>query len=198
MKTIKIKKGEHKSNEWYKLFFGFKIERIYTFTEKSTYNLGDEDQQDWNKLFGFTSGIFIKFKVLFKTDERIKYCDFKVRVPFSKKWYWCVFMPYHWNSARFGCRYNKIDNTYEFDSYVYDNGFRRYDNNFCTHPLNREIVFTISKAKEAYMFKIKGRYDMRVWRKTVVVNKTKDIGITLPSFFGGNEVAPNDVEYLTK
>ena len=79
---VKIKKGQHKSNEWYKLFFGFKIERIYTFSEKSTYDLGDEDQQDWNKLFGFTSGIFIKFKVLFKTDERIKYCDFKVKVPF--------------------------------------------------------------------------------------------------------------------
>jgi len=194
MKVV-IKKGQHKSNEWYRLFFGNKIERVYKFTKNSIYDLGDEDQKDWNKLFGFTSGILPKFKVFFNTDERIKYCDFKIRLG---KWYWCVFMPYHWNSARFGCRYNTVTKEYEFDSYVYDNGFRRYDGSICSHFLDKEIVFTINKTKETYQFKVKGRYDDKEWRKSVIVNKTKSFGIILPAFFGGNEVAPNDVEYLVK
>jgi hypothetical protein len=191
---VKIKKGQHKSNEWYKLFFGSKLERTYVFTEKSTYDLKDDDQKDWNKLFGFTSGIFIKFKVLFNTDERIKYCDFKVRVPFSKKWYWCVFMPYHWNSARWVCRYNTVDNTYELTSYVYDRGFRVYDNKILKVDLHKKVQLSIEKFKTAYYFK--GVNNMIVWEKVIDVEQTKNYGVTLPAFFGGNEVAPNNIEYL--
>jgi hypothetical protein len=195
MKAV-IKKGQHKSNEWYRLFFGNKIERVYKFTKNSIYNLSDEDQKDWNKLFGFTSGILPKFKVFFNTDERIKYCDFKIRLG---KWYWCVFMPYHWDSARFGWRYNTVSNRIELDAYVYDNGYRKFNNKFYSTVLDNNLIMSIEKNKlfsNSYLFKIVSETGFAVWKEEIKVKNVNNIGITLPLFFGGNEVAPNKIEII--
>lgn len=59
MKTIKTKKGNH-----YSLPFIFqlrwkakKVEKEFTFTKDSVYNLDNEDQKDWNKLTGVSFNI---------------------------------------------------------------------------------------------------------------------------------------------
>lgn len=36
----------------------YMIKKCFTFTDSCKYNLGDEDQLDWNKLFGVSFGIF--------------------------------------------------------------------------------------------------------------------------------------------
>lgn len=67
---FKIKKNKHYSNRFiYKLFNLFNLDRRIKFkvmfNESSYYNLGNPNQSDINKLFGFSNGLHHKNSVRF-------------------------------------------------------------------------------------------------------------------------------------
>lgn len=194
METITVKKEKHTSNEWYALFVGKTIKRTYVFTEDSKYIINNVDQFDWNKLFGFTSGILPVVKLLSNNDERIKYCDFKIKLGSR---FLCLFLAYHWNSARYGWRYLPDTNLFEVDSYVYNKGYRKFKGVLASYQVNDTVDFSIEKTKSSYKYKVKARHRLKTYIREVEVVITKFYGITLPLYFGGNIAAPKDVK-ITK
>lgn len=188
------------------LKFSKKITRKVTFTEASKYILYDGssisvDQEDLNKLFGFTSGIFGRFGKKVENSP-------KQDLPY-------YYSAAHWNSARFVWRYNPSTDKMEITWYVYDNAIRLYNvADICTLDFNREYYMTILKNKQSYTFIIceldvksndteQINEDMsieiknynKIWEKEIKVSSNISIfGKVLTLFFGGNRTAPCNIK----
>jgi len=194
MKTLRVKKGKHASNDWYGITFKAETSFDFIFDNDSTYNLEGEDQKDWNKLFGFTDCILPRLRFLAKEDVRNVYCDFKI--PFTKK-NLAVFFPRHWRSARFAWRYNIAEKVFELTYYVYVDGKRMFGSENETYVLffNKRITARIEKIEpNQHFFIIKDYQGKSYFSKTITTTKHTIWGITLPMFFGGNCAAPNTIK----
>lgn len=181
------------------------IEKKVKFTESSKYILYDGniisvDQEDLNKLFGFTSGIFGRI------GEKLENTP-KQDLPY-------YYTSAHWNSARFVWRYNPSTDKMEITWYIYDNGIRMYNtSDIVSIDFDKEYVMSITKNKKTYTFKI---YELLapktaikkvlllndyklIWNKEIMVsNVISNIGKKLVLFFGGNKVAPNNIKISIK
>jgi hypothetical protein len=171
MRKITIKKGRHLSNQLtgiHLMSTGVRFEVM--FTEESKYILEGEDQYDWNKLYGISHGFF----------------------PLVKSYMM------HYNSSRFGWRYNTDFNCYEVTPYYYINGERYFHNN----------VIGVLDPNRVYICEITPWYDKVVYSITdkesgaSILNFespekiTSYHGFIAPAYFGGNMPAPKDVSYL--
>ena len=187
-----IKKGQHvccNDEVWFT--FGKNIKASYIFTEETIYDLKNNDQYDWCKLFGFTDCLLPRFRVLNTEDVRVNTCDFKIKILNRVV---AFFRPVHWQSARFVWRYNTEKQVFESTSYCYVKGVRTYDNNIFEISLNNRIDFWIYKQAKDYQFIVEKESKMIFDKVEEAKQKTKPYGYYLGFFFGGNQLVPNDIK----
>lgn len=182
---IKIKKGHHRSNEWLKFTFKKSFAYLFDFSF-AIYHLEGDNQFDWNKLFGITGCLFPRLRLLKSTDERLAYCDLKIKVGDK---YLCFFTPVHWNSCRIGWRYNESQNgLFQVTPYVYLQGYRLYDYETITLLPNNEVQIYLTKTRGSYLINISDK-------PTVCIpSKNSVFGFTCTCYFGGNKTAPRNLE----
>jgi len=139
------------------------------FTPSCRYNLGDDDQLDWNKLFGFSTQLL--------PSEGIR--------------------PSHCNSVRFGWRYNKEADRIEVCAYYYINKVRHYAENSGGKIASLEIDKTyffeiIPNNAGGYLLLVSDNHGVSYFNEAVEV-KQSIFGWHLCFFFGGNESAPQKI-----
>lgn len=169
---VKIKKGNHWSNQLYGLLFRNKYCFEFSFCETAKYDLKSEDQYDLNKLAGIA--------------------DFKLFLNGKLK------NPAHIQSCRVGWRY--VNGKFQIASYTYVNGKRHVTKDGVSIISGRTYVVKISKIRSGYMLMVKDKYDDKIilTRMTETMKRPTSISIKLPGYFGGNRTAPNDIEYYFK
>lgn len=171
MKEVKIKKGRHLSNMITKPMF--KKQAVITaevvFTESCMYEIAPQEQKDWNKLFGMSFGFFPPFK---------------------------QFMM-HYNSARFGWRYNTLKRVIEVTPYLYDKGKRLYAEILGMKPAELKIgekyLMSIIPLKDEVTYEILDAFGNVVFRETIHQAVPSLKGWFAPPYFGGNITAPHNI-----
>ena len=159
-----IKKGNHKSGLRFCLNYNKKEQtKAVVFKPDCVYLLNDIDQHDINKLFGWSSGL------------------------------------HHKNSARFGWLYNQVTKNIELHTYCYINGIRDLNNTFiCYLDINKPAILKLEQFYDKYIFTVEYKQtsstSVNVYTKNVnIPNKIPKLGYNLYPYFGGNNVAPNDI-----
>jgi hypothetical protein len=174
MKLIKIKEGQHLSNQMTGIRFltNGVIEFDVMFDEQSRYLLGDGDQYDWNKLYGCSWGFFPLID------------SFQM----------------HYNSSRFGWRYMPDTGTYELTPYYYIKGERKF-NSSIKAVLNENEVYncTITPWYDHVIYKV---IHKATGNEVLYFESEEEIvdynGFLAPGYFGGNKKAPKNISYLFK
>lgn len=165
-----IKKGKRRPKlipDFVSLFFFFgkkTITKYYNFATGCDYNLGDVDQYDINKLFGFT----------FNTLPSITN----------------MLAPFHINSCRLGWRF--INNKMEILPYEYINSERIMRSPIAELDLNKWYEFEIVIDKTNVTYNIYDG-DVVLVSYNTHIEKVSFFGHYMGLYFGGNEVAPNDI-----
>jgi hypothetical protein len=152
-----IKKGGHYSSPLsFKLHTGRKsFSTVVKFDESCRYDLGNDNQLDWNKLGGLSYG-------------------------------------YHkHNSVRIAWRYNKAVDKIELALYCYIDGERHISKFHELFPIN-EKIYVIASAISTEIHSIAVINDEYCFADIQRVIKPK-WGYYLNPYFGGNEVAPHDI-----
>lgn len=178
---IRFKKGKHLSSQFPKLRFGLwnngQVICKVKFTNSCKYNLGGEDQLDWNKLAaGAAWGFF----------------------PLVKQYM------AHQNSSRWGWRYNPTTDKIELTPYFYNNGDRNYAETLGIEPIKLDLgleyllcivpyVNPVTKKQVvAYSVSFKGD---NLFDKSFEQVVPSERGWLLPAYFGGTKPAPQDLNY---
>lgn len=171
MKEVKIKKGRHLSNMLTKPLLR-KTEVLTAevlFTESCRYEVQPQDQKDWNKLFGMSFG----------------FC------PLIKQY------QMHYNSARFGWRYNTLKKVIEVTPYLYDNGKRLYAEILGMKPaelnIGQKYLMSIIPLNNEVTYEIVDMDDNVIFRETIHQAVPSLKGWQAPPYFGGNQKAPHDI-----
>lgn len=151
--NVKIKKGHHTPSYKTKL-------EIYRWCllssevlaqvrwKKGDYNLMDEDQKDWNKVFGTAGGILPT--IIHTSKINYKPLWYK-KLPFG----YCWASPQHRNSRRIVWRYNPKDELIEYTSmYKYKNGWRHLPMDSTIHKTHSDGASGIVKFKTYGVFNL--------------------------------------------
>lgn len=187
MKKITILKGFHAPiNDFPSISDGNCFDGIFIFTDSCVYDLKGDDQYDWNKLCGFSMGLLPRI--------------------FNGK----LVKPMHYNSARFGWRWNLDKQCIEVGPYLYKYGVRMYPelNDFKTLDLklNQEYRFTI-QLSEYHAYLSNGKYKSVVFKiyegYNCIYKQEVNFGMVGTNFnwnavpiFGGSLKAPHKVQIL--
>lgn len=169
MKTIIIPKGFQMAiNQFPFIVKTDKMVKTIRFDSSCIYAIG-EDQSDWNKLFGFSLGLLPH--------------------GFTRSM--------HYNSIRFGWRYNPDSNKIEVGPYYYVNGLRCYPENsfhkIMSIDIGKDYLFSIYRF-DTYAYLILGAVgDETFYKWKISVGNKKKLGFTGPFFFGGNKKAPHKI-----
>lgn len=171
MKKITIKKGNHLSISQ-PLSIPCVLPKescyIFSFTQESKYILNDGDQQDWNKLIGYSVGLL--------PTNGIR--------------------PAHYNSIRVGWSYDPIKDCFLVSPYWYDQGKRMYHepHEALTVKTNEEFVVEFYKhSNGVFILQIENLKSGRM--SSAAISLSSNFGYLLPPYFGGNKPAPNDISY---
>lgn len=174
MKII-IKKNNHLSNQLTKprlrLWEDGEIVCKVKFTEESIYLIPGKDAKDWNKL---SAGVSWGFFPLIKSYMA------------------------HWNSSRWGWRFDKTSGKIEITPYFYNKGVRRYAETLKIKPikLDLEVEYQLTikpiGKKVLYSVDLNGE---NIWWAKFFQEIPSIKGWILPAYFGGNNPAPKDVSY---
>jgi len=174
-KTIKIKKGNHYPNIFSRIrlpiFYlndTYKIERRYKFNEDSFFIFKWDDRLDWSKLFGLSFGHHQKNE-----------------------------------SYRFGIRFkSKNAESFNVVKYFYQEGKRIKEtfNNENTINLyyNTEYIFTLTYHKKLQTIRFEIKMDgikTPIYSNNLLVLNPKLWGYKLGTYIGGNNPAPNNIEF---
>ena len=181
-----IKKGTHAPFRLPKLLFNPQALRYEVeFTESCRYRFGTDDDADVNKLFGIafiTLGSFwFIIKNLFKGKVKALH---------------------HYNSIRWGWRYDALSNRFELLEYCYENGLRsiKYDHSVPFHDI-------YCKSPRTFLDWIKisdSEWSTFDAGAVIEFNYTPPkmpntwICYELHPYFGGNRTAPHDMEIKMK
>ena len=164
---MKILKGMHISiDQFTGIWSGNDLEKKITFTESCRYDIG-ENQKDWNKLFGMSFG----FKPLVKQFQM------------------------HYNSARFGFRYDPDSQCVEVAPYLYVNGQRKYAETLGIEPLKCEILKEYDMSIIVYGSYVAYNAGTKIWVLNQEIPSRR--GFTAPLYFGGNKRAPHTIEVIS-
>ncbi len=159
-----IKEGTHNNFELLLPFYNKTIfERRITFTKESEYILNDEDQEDINKLFGFTEG--------FKWGKK------------ENGSYGFV------NSCRIGWRYSPRTNKHEILSFVERDGeFITETLGFVN--VDEPVIIKMEVSSWFIRFHVNNVHKHSIIRHNPL---SKTLGFMLGFYFGGNQKAPKDI-----
>lgn len=156
-KTYHIRKGQHYADGIHVgVYFGNDLKFKARFNETAIYNLGNTNQGDTNKLYGFSD---------------------------------CL-SQHHENSARFGWRWNEQVNRLEIRAYSYAKGKRLSE--FMDYiDLNKDYGYEIKVVGSTYEFYFNNK-------KIVHPRGCNGMGrgYKLYPYFGGDEVAPHDMDIV--
>ncbi|MDX1284727.1 MAG: hypothetical protein R3182_06940 [Draconibacterium sp.] len=173
---VKIGKGHHYPwlipiafPVWVSAHHGKRRSAWFKFTKSCLFDLQDEDQHDVNKLFGFSIG------------------------------------NHHKTSFRFGWRPILKNGTIEIVAYEYHDGVRQTTMPICEVETDWWFEMVISyrpQDSKSYYFVNKYNYwdnkEVGFLANSVNVKKKWGLGYTLGIYFGGNEVAPQDITIYRK
>jgi hypothetical protein len=171
MKEVKIKKGKHLSNMATKPMFGKRhiLTAEVIFKESCMYEIDPQDQKDWNKLFGMSFGFCPPVK---------------------------QFMM-HYNSARFGWRYNTLKKVIEVTPYLYDKGKRLYAEILGMKPaelnIGEKYLMSIIPMDNEVTYEILDAFGNVIFRETIHQAVPSLRGWFAPPYFGGNQKAPHNI-----
>jgi hypothetical protein len=175
-----IKKGTHAPFRLPKLLFKPESLRYEVeFTESCRYRFGTEDDADVNKLFGIAFITWGSFWFVLKNLLRGK-----------------VKALHHYNSIRWGWRYDALSGRIELISYLYGNG-KRIIEYHSSVSINEKLTLNIYQPNAFY------------YRPFLLVNEKYNkhsaftyhrylLGYELHPYFGGNRTAPHDMEIKIK
>jgi hypothetical protein len=185
---VKIKEGRHLSNQFtyprFNWFGNGKVGAIVQFGDKAKYETKDPSNQDnWNKLFGCSWG----FNPLLKQFQM------------------------HENSSRWVWRYKPSHNIFQIAPYIYADGIRLYPENM-GFPIinlkpNTSIYLNIVPDLKTPIVRFNYSFDFKQYVHGIDVITQTELcaisqpipsinGFVAPSYFGGSEAAPNDIEYF--
>lgn len=185
---ILIKKGTHRAlNQRRGIdlnIFGIgSMAALVTFTKESKYILNNQDDQDdWNKLFGKSWG----FSPLFKQFEM------------------------HENSSRWVWRYNTRSNMFQISPYVYHNGIRIHQGigsyGIINLKVDEPVFLAIVPDKDKQFVHFRYTKDIQnldanaypenlITLDSVYQNIPSTRGFTDSGFFGGNQTPPHTISY---
>lgn len=179
---IRFKKGKHLSSQFPKLRFGLwnngQVICKVKFTDSCRYNLGGEDQLDWNKLAaGAAWGFF----------------------PLVKQYM------AHQNSSRWGWRYNPTIDKIELTPYFYNNGVRNYAETLGIEAakldINKEYLLCIVpfinpvNDKQLCAYSISNAQAENIFTEDFEQIVPSKRGWLLPAYFGGTKAAPQYLHY---
>ena len=177
MKVI-IKEGKHLSNQITLPRLGLwntgEVICKVKFTSESKYIIGGEDQLDWNKLSaGASWGYF----------------------PLVKQY------QMHFNSSRWGWRYNPNTDKIEITPYFYNEGVRNYAETLGIAPIELDIdveyELTIKPYSSFVNYIVKK--DGKVIYKGGFDQSIPSVrGFLAIAYFGGTQPAPHDISYELK
>jgi hypothetical protein len=166
MKIFKIKKGYHYSNLIYKIPF------LHLFKKTIKHTLYFNE----NVIYELNNGDQMDINKLFGIS----------------------FGFHHKNSARFGWRWNTEKNKIEILAYIYVDGKRinEWDEDTLIAELEPYEVceMKIKKENNYYIFNIYSDSTKKNYIKKLKCGKGKFWGYYLFPYFGGNQVAPHDIE----
>lgn len=172
MKKITIKKGNHLSYSQpisIPCILPKDAMYLFSFTEESKYILNNEDQQDWNKLVGFSSGL--------------------LPTNFTR--------PAHYNSLRVGWSYDPIKDSFLVTPYWYENGLRGYlKPEHALELKSNEEFFVDFYQPSPNVLALKIESCRTGHAEEAQININSKFGYILPPYFGGNNPAPNDVSFF--
>lgn len=152
------------------------------FTESCKYDIGNEDQNDINKLFGFG---FFTFKIL--TRKKVNIFGKKYNVPWFRPMH-------HYNSIRFGWRYDLNLNKIEILYYYYQNGERKYGHILFIDIDSQHSYEILNNNDKNYILKVKNNNSNNNYSFVNINIKPKKYGYLLKPYFGGNQKAPHDIK----
>jgi hypothetical protein len=178
---VKIKKGKHLSNQLVciprvNLWDNGEIVIQVKFNDSCRYYLGGGDQSDWNKLGGCSWGYFPV------VDQYMM----------------------HYNSSRFGWRYNPYTFKIEITPYLYNEGVRCYAEeilNIEPWELNIDTTYYLvikPLGKDRVYYQLQNQ-QKEVLSYYIADQKVPTLsGWVAPGYFGGNKPAPQNINYLFK
>lgn len=167
-----IKKGKHSQFEIPKFLFKPKSFHLEVrFTDSCKYDLKSKDQHDINKLFGVSflslgSFVFV-LKSVFQAIRHLSLSKIKSL--------------HHYNSARWGWRYNLEKEKIELFDYSYTKGV-----NTQIHKFDVDI-------NQVVMLSLKDSSMMQGLITEIPLPKKINVCYELYHFFGGQEKAPHDI-----
>ena len=178
-----IKKGTHAPFRLPKLLFNPQALRYEVeFTESCRYRFGTDDDADVNKLFGIafiTWGSFwFVIKNLFKGKLKALH---------------------HYNSIRWGWRYDALSGRIELLEYSYSNGYRNI-HHYKLLNIGDKVILSIEGSFDLWEFKFNGisySYDDPIIG-TFHLTPITWLCYELHPYFGGNNPAPHDMEIKMK
>jgi hypothetical protein len=98
---------------------------------------------------------------------------------------------HHNNSTRFGWHYNY--GQIQLFAYCYVNKVRK-ESFICALNIGETYKLSILKTRDKYFFAVSGQGVLA--QKSIIHNKTINMGYQLFPYFGGTEVAPQDIKIL--
>lgn len=162
----KILKGFHYCLAFPWVIKGGNLRKKLRFTESCKYDLGTEDQFDWNKLIGFSLGLIGPKGHL---------------------------NPVHWNSVRLGWRYNVKEKKFEISAYCYSEGTRLDTPVLAKVEANQIFAVEILSDDIARLIHLK--IDGKILYSYEVPSNAKmgssAWGWRLKPYFGGNRTSPH-------
>lgn len=163
-----ILKGFHRCLALPWVVRGCKLQKTLRFSESCKYDLGTEDQYDWNKLVGFTFGLI---------------------GPKGRR------NPVHWNSVRVGWRYDLQSKMFEISAYCYSDGARLDAPVIGKFPANQSFSVELIPDEIAHLvhFRINGKIVYSYEVPDSARMNERAWGWKLRPFFGGNRKAPHKI-----
>lgn len=174
MKKYTVKKGKHDFSPWqFKIYWKKRNYIKYNIRFDSTcrYDLGDEDQEDMNKLFGL--GYFSGFKSITHTD--------------SARFGW------NYNKEK------DVIQIFSY-CYVNSQRLYNYSKPICYCNIDEDYEFCLGISMSNYHFIVWDKDDvLSKGSESIPYNHSKKLSFLLTPWFGGNESAPNDMSiYMEK
>jgi len=183
MKTTTIKKGTRAPFRFFDpIIETTDIWYLVKFENSCVYDIGPEDQPDVNKLFGvgyYTFRIFKKKEVSF----------------LGKKWKVPVFRAmHHYNSIRFGWRYDLVTKMIEIVTYWYEKGVRNTEH-LAWVELGKSYRYSMQIVEDAHFLSIYSKHGeaYELIAEKFLQLPGSEVAYPLFPYFGGNQKAPHDM-----
>lgn len=184
MNSVTIKKGTHAPFSFPKLFVkDMRLQYDITFTKSCAYDIGPEDQGDINKLYGVG---YYTTKIFKKKEVKLPFSSKKTTIPWFRPMH-------HYNSVRFGWRYDIKTSMIEILGYWYERGIR-HEEHIAWTQLDRTYRYSFHIFLDCHLLTVYSKENgYEEVGELYLPIPGSDTGYPLRPYFGGNQKAPHDM-----